>query len=518
MPEIMPWNNAFSGSQGSGGNIAVVPQNLPNGGNAFGDAFASTMGAVGAAGARRQNMLMQKEQMDMARQKFAYEIGQDMLNMQMQQRKMQQSKLFGTIFNNNVNKDTGEVNFTGVIADMAEVPELSDVAPDAAIKMLEARKTDYESVKLRLDSNEKMHTAIGYRAGVLLEKAQKEGRYIQTGEVAQAIAEAVATGDITKDYASALVKHMQDPTSGALHQQVKSLFENSTQSADSIKRLSGELQLVNSGGQTDIIRSKPVPGGFEIEKEGFVPQQPTVEDKSKPIETIVNGQRVQQRIGDTPLAPVPGGEAPMPGAEGKSNAGMVMGDSPEMIASRAKDEEEFRQRLKLANEQAETANSQLANLFQAKEALKDYNPGSGQSWLMPLAKVLDTAGAKDWADTLAGGDLSAAEVFNASAIKSAFAAIRSLGVTNKDLSGPELKQSERSTFSPDQRRDAALKIIKFMTDYNKMMKTKQNLMSKYYEEYYKKDPQKYPLSRAEAVINAGLAKKEGWVFGGSNEE
>jgi hypothetical protein len=533
MAETIGWNNAFSAGAGGGGSISVQGMSLPGGDASGAGAFAQMFAAGQSNRTARQNLLMERERLNMQRQQMDMEMAKETTSMIAKQREMQQLKLAGTIFQRNTDPETGAVNYQGVIAGMAQVPELADMAIGVTEKMLQMNKLDKEGLKAQLENSERMHSAVGRRAGYLLKMTREAGRPITSGDVVQQLAEGVAAGDFTKDFATGLIQQMASP-GPALQKQVESLFQSSTQSAESIKLLTGTLQEVNQGGQTSFVTVDQQPGRTTIQKAGgeaVLPQVPTSEQNSQTVETQEGGRTIVRRRSDVPdLAPVSGGLNPQkpsieaPGADPAAlPAGVDVGPTASTVKRREADETVFRERMQTVSDDAKNANAVLANIKQAEDALEQFNPGSGMTTLfMPMAKMFQAAGLKDFGDSLAGGSLSAAQVFDAASNKSAFSAIKSLGVTNRDLSAAETEMSKKTTFGPDMEKKTSATIIKFMKDYAKLQIKKEQFMAKFYAEY-KKDPdgalkRGFDPSQAEAIFNRKMAEEKngGWQFGGTS--
>lgn len=569
MAEIAQWNNAFNSGGGGGGGISVSGMQLPPTDAGTG-AFAQMLAVGQNAKSARQNNLIQQErlamdkeqtaqQMDLAKNRFALdteaqqqnsfiaserlamdrskyemEIGKETLALAKAQKEAAATKAFGQIFVNNVDPTTGEPNLQAVAAQVAETPALSEMAPGIIKDMIDMKKVNAEALKNTLDTNLTMHTNIGRRAGMLLDKAIKGEGEITVGSVSREIANAVATGDITKEYAQSLT-HMLDNDPRALTVQVSELFDSSMQSKEALERY-GTSELVRNGGTQVGITKKAGPGGETITptldasgKPVVIQDTPSSEQNSALVETQTpDGKTMMVPRGQLPAGqgPLPGGDvsmqnaAPVGGAdvakgdkpaEAAAPAGIFKGYSPERSQLMQTEVTQFTKQLDAANSDASNAASVLRNTAQAEEAFRKFTPGSGMTSVkMPMAKMFDAMGLSSVADQFAGGDLASSEVAQAAAIKSAFGAIKDLGVTNRDLSATELEMSNKSTFSPDMKRKAIAVIIANIKGAAEIKLQKQKFLAGYYAQYKENpDNPKRNLAEAEAKFNERMAAR-GW--------
>lgn len=531
MPEILPWNNAFNAGAGSAGGISVSGMQLPSGDTSGGGAFMNALNAGRQARASRQDMVdkqeqmaLAREQMGLTRERFNYDMAKETTNMLMKQRELSEDKLLGQVIRNNVDTETGIIDWTGVAADGAKEELLAGRMPDLIKMVVEGNKADAEGINERFTAEITKARGLA-QLGFALKETKGEGNHYNPGLVGNAIAKAIATGLLPPEEGKALIGKFkkEGPEFDAQVEGLTSWWTNAADlTAEMQKRMFGTNIPVNQEGQTAFQTEKIGPNGITMSPTLGPDNQPAVfPDVPTFAERYREGKRINERGEEVPVledmlsteqGQVPS-QAPSAGISPSQAPATTLRRPLDPVVSAAvvKQEDAFGEMYKQVNLDADKTVSRKQAVETAMEALKEFTPGAFMGLRTATGSAVSLFSTK-LADAIAGGSLAGAEVFAAQAYKEAFSAIRDANATNRDLSGPELVASKASTFGPSAQPEANEALIKFAVLAITYHESKQQFMAQY-KAGYDADPRsakarKYDLQDAQAKFSKLWEKKK----------
>jgi hypothetical protein len=423
---------------------------------------------------------------------------------QLFQAQFQARNAMGELLQQAIDKSTGDIDYSKATMLLASDPRTAFMAPEFAKEALLRKQTQAEILLKELQSGQIRVEQQSKAALALLDK----GTAVTRKDVISTAARLYGDGFLSQPELLQMVQSV--PEDGVkINALMKQLFIRGAAISDSLNFTKGELQQINAGGETVLLRVPHPLTGEAASPVARIESTPTPDQRNAVVEffdpvtrmmrkgtrqdalplysgtgRLLNGpgggSALQPGMPGTELQPAPGGLPPA-GALPSSETLAPAGGAPRSIQAqpstvrRSFDEKvgfnvaEFDDNL---NKDIENTKNLLQRLTEMEKAGSQAELGAGTPFRKALAETVQAIGSfapekyrkdfQDMTDRLAKGDLSALQVFEKLSSQGAMEAVKAAMGSQNRIAVMEFETFLRTNPNLSTDPDAVSKIFNFM--------------------------------------------------------